>query len=199
VLPSKTFPGPGEGGTSEALNCLRVLGRVIVVIYESEDKEWANEVLWSRQKRPADLPTSPDTDVDRLGEEMAETQFTIADDSDDEETGDLVDEGARAFKASVGRPRKTSTSTSTPESPPTNDDGTIHDPLANPGPQEEDQGSEAEDDDDLLPSLAERLFSCTVDLLFCVGFSVPDSARGEDVLITDKINVSLSRTCSRKN
>jgi hypothetical protein len=184
LLPSPTFPSASDGGTTEALNCLRVLGRVLVVIYESEDREWADEVLWSRQKRPADEPRSPRDVV----ETEAETQFTIADSDDegdaeaaeDADSGDIGDEGARAFKASVGKPAKAS-----PE-PVTNGDGTLRDPLANPGPQPEAPAAEA--DADTLPSLAERLFSCTVDLLFCAGFTVPDSVRGED-LVGDKINV----------
>jgi hypothetical protein len=45
--------------------------------------------------------------------------------------------------------------------------------------------------DNTLPSLADRLFSCTVDLLFCAGFTIPDGVRtGEHS--GDKINVSVS-------
>ena len=40
-----------------------------------------------------------------------------------------------------------------------------------------------------LPSLSDRLFSATADLLFCAGFTIPEAARGTDG-DADKINVS---------
>lgn len=40
--------------------------------------------------------------------------------------------------------------------------------------------------DPRLPSLADNLFNCTIDLLFCAGFTVPESVRGQS---RDKINV----------
>lgn len=187
LLPSYTFPGTEEGGNTDVLNCVRVLGRLLVVIYEAEDRTWADEHLWSKQKRPVGLPKHEE----EVGN-TTETQFTLADDSDEEEDGEdveLVEEGARAFKASVGQPRKVSVSKSpTKAASETNEDGTMRDPLANPGPEATEGVSNGEEEE-LMPSLAERLFSCTVDLLFCAGFTVPESVRGDGT--GDKINVSI--------
>jgi hypothetical protein len=46
-------------------------------------------------------------------------------------------------------------------------------------------------EDDSLPCLIDRLFSCTIDLLFCAGFTVPESVKGQS-MDGDKINVSHS-------
>ena len=114
-------------------------------------------------------------------------QFTIADedDSDDDEGedegGDISgagDEGARAFKAVVGNPPK-SNSKETPTE--------IQDPLQSAS--NDSQGpEEKENKEETIPCLIDRLFSCTIDLLFCAGFTVPESVKGLD---GDKINVSL--------
>lgn len=180
LLPSPAFPGPS---TDEALNCLRVLGRVLVVVYEMEDPTWANTNLWARKPRGSvDLRDFPGSRHDEPPADLAieDDQFTLGDDDDED-----ADEGARAFKASVGRPRKASTATQKSQAEEnggdTDENGTLRDPLANPGPAAEaDEEQNVAKHEDLVPSLAERLFSCTVDLLFCAGFSVPESVRGED-------------------
>ncbi|KAL1405455.1 hypothetical protein Q8F55_009087 [Vanrija albida] len=165
LIPSAAFPAsnaPPEAGkvssTTQALNCLRVLGRVIVIVYEAQadgsadGQTWADLHLFSRKrvKREARSPAAE------------ENQFTIADDDDDDDED--ADEGDAL------NPRRLKAS--------------LNDPLSNPVP------AAAEDEDadtELLPSLADRLFSAVIDLLFCAGFSVPESVRGEDGL-GDKIN-----------
>jgi hypothetical protein len=109
-------------------------------------------------------------------------QFTIEDSDDEDEGGDISgagagDEGARAFKAVVGNPPKSNSKETSTE---------IQDPLqsANDAPEPE----EKEDKEETIPCLIDRLFSCTIDLLFCAGFTVPESVKGLD---GDKINVSL--------
>lgn len=128
-----------------------------------------------------------------------EGQFTIADeyeddsDDDEDENGDISgggggggDEGARAFKAVVENPPK---SASPP--PVSNEvDEDIQDPLQSntnndDGEVRPDQEGE-EEEEESIPCLIDRLFSCTIDLLFCAGFTVPESVRGID---GDKINV----------
>jgi hypothetical protein len=182
---------------------------VIVVIYESEadarDKHiWLEETfawkwLWRRMEvsevRDRGYEMGEELDGDELGAEdtvgspvdggVEEDggQFTIEDSDDEDEGGDISgagagDEGARAFKAVVGNsPKSNSKETSTE----------IQDPLqsANDNTQE---FEEKEDKEETIPCLIDRLFSCTIDLLFCAGFTVPESVKGLD---GDKINVSI--------
>lgn len=98
----------------------------------------------------------------------SDTQFTLADSDDDDAE---LDAGARAFKATLGHPPA-------PASP-------ISDPLTQPP----DDTPRPQQPDEYLPSLAERLFSCAIDLLFCAGFTLPQSVNGEDE--DDKINACL--------
>lgn len=46
--------------------------------------------------------------------------------------------------------------------------------------------------EDRAASLMQKLFNCTIDLLFCAGFTVPESARGQS---NDKINVRYDYNC----
>jgi len=106
-------------------------------------------------------------------------QFTIEDSDDEDEGGDISgagDEGARAFKAVVGNPPKSKTSTE------------IQDPLQSANDTSNQDHEEKEDKEETIPCLIDRLFSCTIDLLFCAGFTVPESVKGLD---GDKINVSI--------
>lgn len=140
LLHSELFPStgraPAQDTTREALNCLRVLGRIVVIVYEAEGvareggvsggEAFAREHLWARQT------------VRKEGK--PEEQFTITD-SDDEGEGS--------------------------------------DPLSKL------------DDTEVLPSLADRLFQCTIDLLFCAGFTLPSSVQGgsdEKVHVSSRLN-----------
>lgn len=170
LVPSPLFPHPptatAQDLTKEALNCLRVLGRVLSVVYEAEGEgdgeSFAAQYLWNRQKAP---PVSPAPPADH---------FTIEDsdeDGDNEQNdGPELDTGARAFRATIE-------SSSSPSAP-------ISDPLTQPGSGERRDSGE----DEYLPSLAERLFSCTIDLLFCAGFTLPQTVSEDQ---NDKINVRL--------
>lgn len=138
LISDHTFPSPTQSTmstlatswgsserdtTKEVLNCLRVLGRVLPVLFEGEIEPGLEaEVLW---KREVAKPKSP------VAETLAEPQFVIEEDEDEEDEG---------------------------KSP----EGTI------PKPAEAEAAKE-----ELLPCLAERLFSAVVDLLFCCGFTLP--------------------------
>lgn len=169
LVPSSLFPhrpsataAAAQDLTKEALNCLRVLGRVLSVVYEAEGEmrdggaqSFAAQYLWNRQEAPpAEHFTIQDSD---------------SDDGDDEAGHEPeLDTGARAFRATVGHP----------PSPPS-------DPLTQP----RESGDHRDfGEDGYMPSLAERLFSCTIDLLFCAGFTLPQTVSEDE---NDKINVCL--------
>lgn len=123
----KTTTGTqGRNTTKEVLNCLRVLQRVLPVVFEQESEcsRFEKEVLWK------------ETVVEELiAEERAQDpQFVIEDeDEDEDEDGEPTAPSNQSTSASVntGTTRKVS------------------------------------------PSIAARLFSCLVDLLFCCGFTLP--------------------------
>lgn len=49
-----SFPDPDQAPDREALNCIRVLTRVLPFIYEKESlQQWQDELLWSPQRKPA--------------------------------------------------------------------------------------------------------------------------------------------------
>lgn len=207
LLPSPMFPGvsssstPPQDTTKECLNCLRVLGRIIVVIYEAEadardrgepvEQTFAGKWLWHRMEvaevRDRGYEMGEELEHDELGAEVADEaeagQFTIEDsDSENEADEGEQEEGARAFKAVVGNP------------PAKEGGGQVKDPLSQSTHTDDDgpRGStDVDDDANTVPCLVDRLFSCTIDLLFCAGFTVPESVKGQSV-DGDKINVSLS-------
>jgi hypothetical protein len=181
---------------------------VIVVIYESEadarDKHiWLEETfawkwLWRRMEvsevRDRGYEMGEELDADELGAEATGGspveggvdedggQFTIEDSDDEDEGGDISgagDEGARAFKAVVGNPPKSNSKETSTE---------IQDPLQSANDTSTQEQEEKEDKEETIPCLIDRLFSCTIDLLFCAGFTVPESVKGLD---GDKINVSI--------
>ena len=194
LLPSPLFPSSSKASeqepTKEALNCLRVLGRILVVIYEAdaemrdpagsvEEETFAMKYLWSRT--PLDSSQQGQTRMEeneRVERVQEDGQFTIegSDSEEDEEETEQVDAGARAFKAIIGNPPAVKA-----ESPT----GTADDPLSQAPLSREQE----EEEENTLPCLVDRLFSCTVDLLFCAGFTVPESVRGQDK-VGEKINVS---------
>lgn len=171
LVPSPLFPHPASATpaaqdlTKEALNCLRVLGRVLGVVYEAEggdmrdgdEESFAAKYLWNKETAPA------------------ADHFVIQDSDSDHGDDEARDMGARAFRATIDQPA----------SPPPHPQP-INDPLTQP--RESGGDHQNRDQDEYLPSLAERLFSCTIDLLFCAGFTLPQSV-SEDR--NDKINVCL--------
>ncbi|WRT66068.1 uncharacterized protein IL334_003020 [Kwoniella shivajii] len=202
LLPSPDFPHSStvssQDLTKEALNCLRMLGRILVVIYESEagsrekkehgiieeEESFAQKWLWNKTKVEIERRTSA-ADLNGNAEQEMDDQFKIEDsdsegEGEGEDEGGLEDEGARAFKATIGKPAHPLSSKLTTAQDVTND------PLSQPELNQEEQQLEGEQENDYLPCLVERLFSCTVDLLFCAGFTVPDTVRGTN--IDEKIN-----------
>ena len=124
---------PAERNTTkEVLNCLRVLGRILPVVFELQDDTFEDELFWKRQAPPTSTP-----DVTADATEREEPQFVI------EEDDDYDDDAPAPVNASS----------------PANREGATGG-VATPN---------------LLPCLAEELFSYTIDLLFCYGFTIPGS------------------------
>ena len=202
LLPSPLFPTPHSNSSDqdlsrEALNCLRVLGRILVVVYEAErdvtgledeEQSFAHKYLWSRSPvEGQELPGEPPSSQYRAGQtvndsgEEADGQFKIEDSDSEGETP--VEEGARAFRATVGHP---------PSEASGKEDQSNGGPVSDPLTQTENGAAEEEDETDeqtASPCLVDRLFSCTIDLLFCAGFTVPESVRNKTGT-DEKINVS---------
>ena len=109
--------------TKEVLNCLRVLQRVLPVVFEVEGdaSRLEMEVFWKREVVE---------EVNAVVEETSEPQFVIEDDDDDGEEQESPRQ-AGPSQSSFSTTKKT------------------------------------------VPSVAERLFSCLIDLLFCCGFTLP--------------------------
>lgn len=128
----------GEDPTREALNCVRVLGRVLVVVYEQDqDEEMVDE------GQGTSSGTAEPTDA-QLRDHFAWNTL---------------------WKRRLA-PREQSASTS--------------------DRAQGDSTNERDTAESRASSLAERLFNCTIDLLFCAGFTVPESVKGQS---DDKINV----------
>ncbi|KDQ20543.1 hypothetical protein BOTBODRAFT_26557 [Botryobasidium botryosum FD-172 SS1] len=135
LVSDHTFPSPAQSTmstlttawgsserdtTKEVLNCLRVLGRVLPVLFEGEAEAGLEmDVLWKREPVKLKTPMSVTSD---------EPQFVIEEEDEDDD-----------------------------EDKPT---------ASAPAP-------EAAPEVELLPCLAERLFGCVIDLLFCCGFTLP--------------------------
>ncbi|OCH95639.1 hypothetical protein OBBRIDRAFT_745433 [Obba rivulosa] len=109
--------------TKEVLNCIRVLQRVLPVVFEmdSETSRFEQEVLWKKEE----VANEPNV----VEENAQAPQFVIED--EDEDDAEQAPKPASSAAASTRGPKQT------------------------------------------LPSIAERLFSCLIDLLFCCGFTLP--------------------------
>ncbi|KAL2163109.1 hypothetical protein VTH06DRAFT_6945 [Thermothelomyces fergusii] len=58
------FPDPDVAPAREALNCIRVLTRVLPFVYEKEPlQQWQDELLWSPRRRPAGQATTGASEV----------------------------------------------------------------------------------------------------------------------------------------
>lgn len=154
---------------------------------EGEGKSFAERWLWSRQPVERDDGVNGDVSEGGEGRGREESQFMITDEDEEEEAvdGRDVEEGAKAFKAVVGHPPRTNgTAEKTDEA--------VIDPLSQQSPATEHYERAGKDEQvqegDTIPCLVDRLFSCTIDLLFCAGFTVPESVRGQDGT-GEKINV----------
>lgn len=141
-----------------------MLGRVLVIVLEAEGTAREGGVsageAFARQHLWARTAVDV-SDTAEGAEGRTEEQFTIAD-SDDEGEEEGGEEGGEAASGAGSDPLSTSKANNTAK------------------------GDKKEE----MPSLAERLFGCTVDLLFCAGFTLPESLRGNGPE-GDKINVSF--------
>ncbi|PAV24382.1 hypothetical protein PNOK_0145000 [Pyrrhoderma noxium] len=131
--------------TKEVLNCLRVIQRVLPVLFEPEFDDIERKLMWVCEETRSE-------DVDRQREIADETpQFVIDDEEDEEDTGGPSVPKSPASPAS--RKKQTDSSSSTQERKK-------------------------------HPSLAEKLIHCTIELLFCCGFTLPNAIQVEN----EKIN-----------
>ncbi|KAJ9104377.1 hypothetical protein QFC20_004513 [Naganishia adeliensis] len=126
----------GEDPTREALNCVRVLGRVLVVVYENTEEDVVDDAYGSSSSKAEPTDT-------QLREHFANTLWK---------------------RPLASREKSTSA----------------------------DENSSAAED--RAASLMQKLFNCTIDLLFCAGFTVPESARGQS---NDKINLPYNHLLSK--
>ena len=103
------------------LNCIRVLQRVLPVVFEidGETTPFELEVFWKKEE------------VDDTLVDDEPLQFAIEDDDEDSE-----EEGVEPSTHAAPKPKETKAKKT-------------------------------------MPSLAERLLSCLIDLLFCCGFTIP--------------------------
>ena len=103
------------------LNCVRVLQRVLPVVFEidGETTRFELEVLWKKEE-VEDIPIDDEP-----------TQFAIEDDEEDSDEEETESSIPAAPKPKETKAKKT------------------------------------------IPSLAERLLGCLIDLLFCCGFTIP--------------------------
>lgn len=113
-----------RNSTKEVLNCLRVLQRVLPVVFEidSESSILEQEIFWKQEPAQGQ-------DVQEEREQVP--QFVIED--DDDEAGETAQPAPSSSQASAQKSAQVK----------------------------------------LAPSLAERLFSCLIDLMFCCGFTLP--------------------------
>jgi High-temperature-induced dauer-formation protein len=126
--------GSERSTTKGVLNCLRVLQRVLPVVFEidGDTTQFEFEVLWKRDE--------VDDEDDPQNQDRSEaSQFVIEDEDEDEDE----DENGESASKPLSPPPPPPSSTTKPKEKKT------------------------------LPSLAERLFSCLTDLLFCCGFTLP--------------------------
>lgn len=115
---------PERNATKEVLNCIRVLQRVLPVVFEidSESTIFEQEIFWKKE-------VVEGQDVQEETEQVP--QFVIED--EDEDTGETAAPAPSSSQAPAQKSSQVKTA----------------------------------------PSLAERLFSCLIDLLFCCGFTLP--------------------------
>ncbi|KAJ8481660.1 hypothetical protein ONZ45_g15231 [Pleurotus djamor] len=121
---ASSFIKPGERNTTkEVLNCLRVLQRVLPVVFEvdGDASAFELEVLWKKQDA---------VETHNPAEESQTPQFVIDDDEDSDDDDPKTPSAPKGPSPATPKPKQ-------------------------------------------LPSLAERLFSCLIDLLFCCGFTLP--------------------------
>ncbi|KAI0637201.1 high-temperature-induced dauer-formation protein-domain-containing protein [Trametes polyzona] len=144
-LMRSTGAGTERNTTKEVLNCIRVLQRVLPAVFEieSELSRFEQEVLWKRPPVREQDRAASGAAGSAVDEATAQAQFVI----EDEDETDEEEDGQGSPRARV------------PKSPPREQQGQ--------------KAKEAEKPQETMPSIAERLFSCLIDLMFCCGFTLP--------------------------
>ncbi|KAI0831071.1 high-temperature-induced dauer-formation protein-domain-containing protein [Trametes gibbosa] len=138
--------GAGErNATKEVLNCIRVLQRVLPAVFEieSEPSRFEREVLWKRV---------PVRDQGQGQERPASGA-----------AGSAVDEASAQAQFVIEDEDESDE----------DEEGGARAPKSPPRQPEQQKAAEPEKPKDTMPSIAERLFSCLIDLMFCCGFTLP--------------------------
>lgn len=132
--------------TKEVLNCLRVLQRVLPVVFEAEYEDFERMLLWKREE-------VQESGRDRQNDAVDDAPQFVIDDEDEDD--DVSAEGPLRSPSNPGSGSQA------------------------PNPVQSSEGKKK-----TLPTLAERLISCTIDLLFCCGFTLPTKIQVDN----DKVN-----------
>lgn len=130
--PLNSLPSSARNPTKEALNCVRVLSRILPVLFGLEIAAWEEEILWRPESTPPLNSASTSSEFGVVSE--GTSQFVIEDEDEDTATPMI------------------------PQSTSQQNVARLH--------QEQ-----------LGPSLAERLMNALIDLLFCCGFTMPLKAQ----------------------
>ncbi|KAI0362682.1 hypothetical protein OH77DRAFT_1500300 [Trametes cingulata] len=148
IIRTGTGAAAERNTTKEVLNCIRVLQRVLPAVFEieSEPSRFELEVLWKRVEVEgrAHATQGGAAGASAVEQASAEPQFVI----EDEDESDEDEDGGSGSRAR------------SPKSPPRQQ-------QASSAAQEPAKPKET------MPSIAERLFSCLIDLMFCCGFTLP--------------------------
>ncbi len=158
-----------------------MLGRVLVVVYENDPDEEGNRGGFAGGVGTRDMGGMDSSGGGGEGTEM---------ETDDQLRMNFAYE-VLWKKPRIPRSQDVSTSTISKEGIPSNQpNGTVSAVPSGKDPLSQASKSGGKIDEDELevvpPSLADRIFSCVVDLLFCAGFTVPETLKGT---AGDKINV----------
>lgn len=131
--PNTFLSSATRNSTKEALNCIRVLTRMLPVLFDLDSEVFEREVLWKREV--------VSKEEDQL--QPSQPQFVIADDDDEEESPNPA-------ASAIEIPEKTG------------------------------------------PSMAEKLLTCSLDLLFCCGFTLSPKIQVDHYKINFTIWFDLS-------
>ncbi|KAG8817632.1 hypothetical protein FRC17_011140, partial [Serendipita sp. 399] len=82
-LPINLTGAAGRNPTKEALNCVRVLSRVLPVVFGQDNIEWEKEVMWKREVA-ATNQSEPVSGYGGSAQATEESQFVIDDGDEDE-------------------------------------------------------------------------------------------------------------------
>jgi len=82
--PLNSLPSSARNPTKEVLNCVRVLSRVLPVLFGLEIGPWEEEILWKKES------IVPQVAQDAVPQNATEPQFVIEDEDDDEATTPML-------------------------------------------------------------------------------------------------------------